>query len=295
MLRIPKWLLIGGCSLLAALILFLAVPGGIKMVAAKPESVRLPAVMYHHVLNQSDMLGDYVISPKQLDEDLRYIQERGYTPVSAAELQAYVAGEGELPERPILITFDDGYKSSFVYAYPALKKYGMKGILAVIGIHSEYYSEIDDDNVNYAHATWDELRQMSESGVFEIANHTYDMHEESSPRAGVRRKAGESKADYQKALREDIGTNQQLLEMATGKTPTVFVYPFGFLDEDARAVLDELGFTMTMGVAERVNTVTRGEPESLRELGRYNRPYGVTTQSFFDPIFAEAEREAAAK
>ena len=102
--------------------------------------------------------------PKQLDEDLRYIQERGYTPVSAAELQAYVAGEGELPERPILITFDDGYKSSFVYAYPALKKYGMKGILAVIGIHSEYYSEIDDDNVNYAHATWESCARCPRAG-----------------------------------------------------------------------------------------------------------------------------------
>lgn len=292
MLRIPKWLLLCGCSLLVALALFLGVPGGVRMVAGKPESVRLPAVMYHHVLNQSDMLGDYVISPKQLDEDLSYIKERGYTPVSAAELQAYVAGEGELPERPILITFDDGYKSSFVYAYPALKKYGMKGILAVIGIHSEYYSEIDDDNVNYAHATWDELRQMAQSGVFEIANHTYDMHKESSPRAGIRRKAGESKADYQKALREDLATSQQLLEMATGTAPTVFAYPFGFLDEDARAVLDELGFTMTMGVAERVNTVTRGEPESLIELGRFNRPYGTTTQSFFDPIFAAAEESA---
>lgn len=295
MLHIPKW-----ARITAALFLLAGLTAGVAFsrvlpVSSSPEQVRIPILMYHHILENPSLLGDYVISPEQFCSDLDYIQKAGYTTVLPRDLAAYARGEAALPEKPIMVTFDDGNKSTYVYAYPALRERGMKGVLAVIGIHSEHYSEIADDNVNYAHATWNELREMEESGVMEIGNHTYNMHEESSPRRGALRNKGESKDEYHEALRADLTTNQDLLRTAIGKAPEVFAYPYGFIDKDADEVLDALGFTVTLGVEEKVSAVQRGDMESLKKLGRFNRPYSARSQTFLDPILKQAQAGPGAK
>ena len=284
MYHIPKWLLIGICCLTAAGIACGAVIGGVRAVSGMAQSVPIPIIMYHHILEDSRLLGDYVISPGQLESDLDYLQELGYTTVLPSEVEAFVRGEGTLPEKPIMITFDDGNKSNYIYAYPILQERGMKGVISVIGIHSETYSKNGDGNVNYAHATWDELREMADSGVFEIGNHTYNLHEEAAPRRGITRRDEEGLKDYRRVIFDDLSKNQELLFQATGSYPKVFAYPFGFIDKDADAVLDELGFTVTLGVAERVDSVTAGDMDSLKKLGRFNRPYSATTQTFIDRI-----------
>ena len=102
--------------------------------ASSEEGVDVPVVMYHHVLEEdSSLLGDYVISRQELESDLQWLQKAGYTPVSPDQLIAYAAGEGELPQNPILLTFDDGYESFFANAYPLLQKYQMPAVVSVIG------------------------------------------------------------------------------------------------------------------------------------------------------------------
>lgn len=261
--------------------------GRVRMAAGKPKSVFLPAVMYHHILEDGHLLGDYVITPGQLESDMQYLREQGYTAVLPREAAAWVRGEGDLPEKPVLITFDDGNRSAAVYAAPILERHGMRGTLAVIGIHSEKYSLSGDDNVAYAHASWDELKALEECGIFEIANHTYNMHEEQTPRRGTLRNPGEPLEDYRAALRDDLSTCQQLLEAATGRIPTTFVYPYGFIDEAADDVIRDLEFSATLGVEEKVSTLVRGDPETLRGIGRFNRPYSASTASFFERIFSQ--------
>ena len=86
------------------------------------EGVDVPVVMYHHVLEEdSSLLGDYVISRQELESDLQWLQKAGYTPVSPDQLIAYAAGEGELPQNPILLTFDDGYESFLPMPIPCCK------------------------------------------------------------------------------------------------------------------------------------------------------------------------------
>lgn len=289
LLRMPKKAMVAAVGLIMLGVAAVATVGGTQMALSHQDSVRIPIVMYHHILEDSRLLGDYVISPGQLESDLQYIRDQGYTAVLPREVAAWVRGEGDLPEKPIMITFDDGNKSAYVYAYPLLKKYGMKGVLSVIGIHSEKYSGIDDGNVNYAHTTWAELGELAQSGIFEIGNHTYDMHEESSPRAGIRRCADENARDYRETLGKDLAMNQGLLEAATGGPPKVFAYPYGFVESDANGVLDELGFDVTLGVEEKVSAITCGDMDSLKCLGRFNRPYAATTNTFFEKIKRKSE------
>ncbi|MCI8624289.1 MAG: polysaccharide deacetylase family protein [Provencibacterium sp.] len=287
MIRIPKWLPGSLLGLLAVLLAARFCWGGAQMAGGEAQQAQLPIIMYHHILEKSSLLGDYVITPEQFQTDMEYLKAEGYTTVLPSEVAAYVRGEGELPEKPVMITFDDGNKSTFVYAYPILERLGMKAALAVIGIHSETYSLIEDGNVSYAHATWEELAEMQRSGLIEIGSHTYNLHEESFPRRGTLRKDGESLQDYRKALYEDLSTNQELLLAATGEYPQFFAYPFGFIDPDADEVLDELGFDLTLGVAERVDTVVLGDLQSAKKLGRFNRPYSARTETFFERVFSQ--------
>lgn len=296
LLHLPKKMLLAAAAALAlAAAAGGIVLGGAQMVGARQQSVQIPIVMYHHILDDSRLLGDYVISPEQFESDLKYIRQQGYSTVLPREAAAWARGEGELPEKPLMITFDDGNKSALIYAYPLLRQYGMKGALAVIGVHSEKYSENGDSNVQYAHATWDDLREMEESGVIEIGSHTYNLHEEQNPRRGTLRRKGESLRDYQAALEEDLIKNQTLLSAALGHEPRFFAYPYGFIDPDADAVMEKLGFDVTLGVEEKVPTVTRGDMASLKKLGRFNRPYSASTGNFFDKIFAQVRSDSEKK
>ena len=109
----------------AAAILFTAVltrGAAVRPVQADAgEEIALPVIMYHHILESSKLLGAYVITPTELENDFKWIQKEGYTPVVVADLLAYVHNDVPLPEKPIMITFDDGYESNYVYAYPLLQ------------------------------------------------------------------------------------------------------------------------------------------------------------------------------
>ena len=82
--------------------------GGVT-TAADADGVALPIVMYHGLSEDPAAWGDYVISPAQFEADLRYLREQGYTTVTVADLLAYVDEGTALPERPVMLTFDDGY------------------------------------------------------------------------------------------------------------------------------------------------------------------------------------------
>lgn len=288
MLHIGKRLRYALLGLLGLLLPALLLRGGVRQAGGIKDPVPLPILMYHHILEDSGQLGDYVISPSQFESDMAYLKRMGYTTVLPREVVAYVKGEGELPEHPVMVTFDDGNKSTFVYAFPILERLGMKAALAVIGIHSEQYSLTVDNNVSYAHATWEELFSMQQSGLMEIGSHTYNLHALGSARRGTLRNAGESREAYQRLLYDDLRLNQQLLAAATGETPCFFAYPYGFIDPDADEVLEKLGFGLTLGVAERVDSIRQGDLESLKKLGRINRPHSADTEGFIGAILAQA-------
>ena len=97
------------------------------------DSVRVPILMYHSILRDSARQGKYVISPAVLAADLDALQEKGYTAVTVSDLLAYVQDGADLPEKPVMITFDDGYRSVYDNAFPILKKYRIPFVDALVG------------------------------------------------------------------------------------------------------------------------------------------------------------------
>ena len=248
--------------------------------ALEDARVRLPIVMYHHVSADKSRAGDYVVTPETLEADLKYLSEHGYTAISARELTAWSRGEGELPDRPVMITFDDAQLSFLVYALPLLEKYGMCAVLAVVGGYADEYTSSGDTNVNYAYMSWDAVAEAAASGRVEIASHTQSMHDASGARRGCMINKGEDKAAYAAALNADFAQVEASIERAAGEAPTAFAFPFGFACGEAMEVLYRRGYTVAFTCEDRVNALS-GERAELMRLGRFNRASGLSSEEFF--------------
>ena len=247
------------------------------------DRIDLPIIMYHGLLKEEKRQGQFIISPNLFEQDLRYLQENGYTTVVIADLIAYVQDGKPRPEKPVMLTFDDGYYNNYLYAFPLLKQYNCKMVLSPIGRYTDEYTQNKDTHANYAHCSWDAVREMMASGLVEFQNHSYNLHSIDSGRKGAKKKAVESLVDYRTLLVEDVMKMQTRMREETGYTPTAFVYPFGAVSSESLPILKELGFQATLICESHINAITR-DPECLYGLGRYRRPAKTGSEAFFKKI-----------
>lgn len=255
---------------------------GGNTAASAQEEVKLPILMYHTVLNSRT--GRYIVSEKQLENDISAIIAAGYTFVSAEEVIAYSEGRGALPEKPIMITFDDGHYNNMYYGLPLFEKYQVKALFNVIGRFSENSSTNgDDSNPNYSHLTWGQVGELYNTGLVTFGNHTWNMHNY-KPRFGISQKSGESDEEYQNALKEDAKKLNDKYEEVTGVRSEVFAYPFGKYSKEARTVLQTEGYKMFLTCNEGVSTVKKGGPSTIWQLKRLNREGSYSTETLLEKI-----------
>lgn len=252
-------------------------------VSETQESVRLPVLMYHLVLKNPGNKNKFIVSEATFEEDLKYIKENGYTTILVKDLIDYTEGKNDLPPKPILLTFDDGAYNNYLYAFPLAKKYNAKFVFSPICKESEKYSQVVDENPSYAHANWNHILEMSNSGLVEIQNHTYDMHRNNKTRLGCTKKSGESKDEYREKLTNDLHKAQEMIKQKSGVEPTAFFYPFGACSDCSEDIIRQIGFKATFLCESKVNYITRN-PESLFRLHRFLRPPGVPSKKFFSTI-----------
>lgn len=250
-----------------------------KVNADAEDAVKLPIVMYHSLLKDKAYHGEYVISPDDFESDLKYLIDHGYETILIQDLINYTKG-GTLPEKPVLITFDDGYYNNYLYGMEIAQRLNCKFVVSPIATVSELFTASPDENAYYSHLTWAMLKEMSDSGLVEVQNHSYDMHTIGS-RKGVRQKKGESNDDYARAISEDLLKAQDEIEKHIGKRPTSFAYPFGAVSKSTPEIIKSLGFSATLTSAEKISTISR-DPDSLYDLGRFVRPAGISSEEFFE-------------
>lgn len=205
-------------------------------------------LMYHQVLKDESRAGKYIITPNELESDLAYLSGNGYVSVLPSQLVKIREQGGRLPEKTVVITFDDGYETGLYYVLPLLKKYGMKAVINVVGSYTDEYSRINEEgkHLSYAYLTWNEIKKLSDSGYVEIGNHTYDMHSYNGERNGCARKENESDEQYRTVLYEDVARLSDKLQRVTGKRPVAFAYPFGSLCEGSAEIIGSAGISVFM-------------------------------------------------
>lgn len=270
----------------AAVLLLLATAGGITAgsipATKEQEGIELPIIMYHSILKSARVQTKYIVTPEQFEADLQWIKSNGYTSIFMSELISYVYDGTPLPEKPIIITFDDGYYNNLVYMYPLLVKYDMKAVVSVVGSYSELFSNSKDLNPSYAHLTWDNIRDMAASGYVEFQNHSYDMHS-TDVRKGCKIMNNESYDSYKKTFCADVMKTQLLLTEKCSVTPNTFTYPYGYICEESEALIKELGFKASLSCYEKLNYITR-DKECLYSLKRFNRDSSLSTERFMSKI-----------
>ena len=257
-------------------------------LSADEISTQVPILMYHHL--SEDVTNSEMVSPEQFEAQIRALSEAGYTGVSFDELQAYVLRGEPLPENPVVITFDDGYRSNYTLAYPILQKYGMKATIFAIGVSfgTDHYK--DTDYAITPHFGAAEAAEMTASGLISIQSHTYDMHQwppyetGSAVRENILQLSSESEEAYVQALTEDFTRSRALLEGATGQPVDVLAYPAGQYSTLTQVTLQSLGVHVTLSTNPGVNTVVKGLPQTLYAMLRFGITEDISPEALLDMI-----------
>lgn len=242
-----------------------------------PESAytaEIPILMYHNLVEESEESGGSV-SAARFREQMEALYQGGYTPISLSQLLSYVNSTGELPESPVLLSFDDGYRSNLAIAAPILEEYGFPAAIFAIGV-SMGKDVYKDGQPMTPHFSRTEARALEADGLVTVQSHGYDLHEvegrdEEPIRPGALPREGESEEDYVNYLRADCARMRQLL----GEELFAFSYPYGMAQELTEVVLSQEGMRITLLTGNGRSTVVRGLPQSLRQLKRYSVNNGM--------------------
>lgn len=246
-------------------------------------SRKVPIIMYHSILPDSDKQGEYIISPRQLEQDLIWLKENGYKTVKLSELIKFADNRAELCEKVVALTFYDGMRNNLTYLLPLLNKYDMYASISVVGRYTEAAGEEAQPSDYYSYLDTDDLSVLLSSGRIELCNHSFDMHELGA-RQGSVQMSTESFSEYRRAFFNDVFAVQRLLKDNCGYSPVVYTYPYGFSCKAAKTLVKVCGFKASLGVEEKVNNIVQGDTDCLYDLGRFNRPSGIMTEQFMKRI-----------
>lgn len=259
--------------LIFVILLFLFQAGHLIYLSRHSGSVGLPVLMYHHFAPEAKE--GTVVTPARFREHMTALKEAGYHAVTIPQVIDFVENGTPLPDKPVLITMDDGYGSNLDDAAPILEELGMCATVFVIGIN--------EGEVNYPHSgepMWQERFAFEkaapwvEKGVIDPQSHTYDMHQLASygysGRDGVRRLEGESDEDYRNAILGDAEAFRQRREGRVATELLALAYPFGYYTQEADELMKEAGYQVTFTIDERPNRLVVGDDACLRMMGRLN-------------------------
>lgn len=251
----------------------------------------VPVLMWHNLAEESS--GDMTISVDTFRAQIEALHEAGFKTVSLQQLYDYVHFGTELPEKPIVLTFDDGYFSNYEYAFPILQEYGMQATIFAIGVSVGKDTYKDTDHAMTPHFGVDEAREMVASGLISVQSHTYDMHQWppfEDGNAQVRETLlpfdGEADADYEAAVEADFAESRELLESITGQPVNALAFPEGAYVTLTQDALRSAGAELTFTTVRAVNTVLKGLPQSLCAMPRF----GMTESTDMTALVAELEQ-----
>jgi len=240
--------------------------------SAGPE--RVPVLMYHYIVRAGlnyEPNNNSMINLEAFEAGIDYLHEQGYYTATLEELERYVDGELALPERTVVLTFDDGYENNIIYAYPILKKYGFKASLFVVGQNiQEETGQFDPAQKSFL-----SRQQMEETqDVFEYHSHSYNLHYKKVLHCGNEYGAGMN----EKLLVDDIAKMKE-----AGIDTPYFAYPYGDFRQQMVYYLRQSGYRMAFTV--RQGFVRPGDnPMQLNRLT-------VTTNTSMAELLSPAEVE----
>lgn len=200
-------------------------PGGYQIV---------PILTYHNLAEQAK--GRLVLAASSFREQMRYLKSNGYRVVSLADFIEFTHLNRQLPQRTVVLTFDDGYHSFKDYAYPVLKELRFTATLFVY---------TDWVGAGRGALSWSDLRELSAEG-FDIQAHT-------KTHADLRRATGETEAQYARRMQSELEQPQALFSKNLGRRSQILAYPYGRWEEGLLPKVNEHGYIAAFSVRRQGN------------------------------------------
>ena len=221
-------------------------------------TTKVPILMYHGVEKEST--SPWVVSEEQFSADMEFLARNYYTPMVAEDLIKIKKGEMAMPERPVMITFDDGYENNYTVAFPILKRTGMKATIAVIG--RLIRDEKGSGGAGYLY--WSQLKEMYDSGLVDVGSHTYNLHDldtqgiYTGTSNGIGRLEGEAVDNYLKRTGEDLRKSINQIETNLGNDVLYFAYPFGKTNSYFSSVVGSYGIRVSVTTYAGTSNIANG-------------------------------------
>ncbi|KLU66469.1 poly-beta-1,6-N-acetyl-D-glucosamine N-deacetylase precursor [Desulfosporosinus acididurans] len=208
-----------------------------KRVGTPPRYIRI--LYYHSVMREAN--NEVRMPPEQFEAQIVYLHDHGYHSITLNQLYKSLYQRGALPEKPFVITFDDGYEDNYQTAYPILKKYGYAATVFMI---SGYIN-------GKGFLTWPQLKELAVNG-WDIADHTRDH-------------TYLTKLSPLKILSE-LESSKKALEKGLGHSVDYFAYPFGDFNNTVVRAVKKAGYLMAF-------TTLRGWADSNTDAYHVHRVY----------------------
>ena len=177
----------------------------------------IPILYYHSVRPTED--NELIISPEKLKEQLEFLKSEGYQSLSLKEFSEYILNNAPVPEKSVLITFDDGYMDNYANAFPVLKELNMKAVIFCITfkLDGSYYLSNDA------------IKEMTDYGI-DIQSHTVNHDDLSS-------------LNYQDTL-TTLKNSKENLESITNSKIYAIAYPYGKFNDNTFDAAKNAGYTL---------------------------------------------------
>lgn len=247
--------------------LVVGVAANTTLLAATPkiDATALTIIGYHEITDRKDaLIPSYAVTSQQFSEHLDWLKNNGYHFINVDQLIKAHEGKYSLPSKPVLLTVDDGYQSFYQNAYPIIRAKKVPVVLAVVGswLEPKESQKVDFGGEAISRdkiLSWKELKEMQNSGLVEIASHSYHLHQgivgnpqgNLEPAAITRiydsaSKTYESDEHYRSRIFQDLKKNNNLLKSHGLRSPRVMVWPYGRYNMQLVQTAKQLGMPITI-------------------------------------------------
>ena len=233
---------------------------------AEPSGQRFVSIAFHDVVDQPSDLGTDAILTKTFVQFLDWLKGTGWEAISLDDVSAAASGQRRLPDKAILLTFDDGLRSLYTRVFPLLKAYRYPAVAALTGSWMEdgangtvLYGDTKVPRSNFV--SWDEAREMQASGLIEFASHSYELHRgvRANPQGNITpaamtwqydplNRSYEDDAQYIARIRADLIHSRTMMESNLGRPPRAIAWPYGRYTGPALQVAKDLGFAFALSL-----------------------------------------------
>lgn len=228
-------------------IAFLLIVTAVLSVSVYADSYDIPILLYHMVEKEEANLDVIVsITPEQLRVHLETIRDNNYNTITFTDYYNYITKGTKLPDNPVLITFDDGYTNNYEYLFPLLKEFNMKATIFVVA------GTVGTTPGQYPHFTWEQAREMEQSGLVDIQSHTYSHADMTSLTP--------------EQVRYELRMSRYLIEKNLNKKCEFLAYPYGFYNDSVLRIATDAGYIITAQVSNDISTTSTARIEPLKRI-----------------------------